>query len=73
MADQIPVRIRNYYIKGNYTESTDTMIVSNKVSQIIYGTGALSKDHYAILCSTSNIDALIASPFAMYIEEQNNA
>lgn len=73
MANQIPVRIRNYYIKGNYTESTDTMVVSNKISQIIYGTGALSKDHYAILCSASNIDALIASPFAMYIEEQNNA
>lgn len=73
MANQIPVRIRNYYIKGNYTESTDTMVVSNKISQIIYGTGALSKDHYAILCSASDIDALIASPFAMYIEKQNNA
>ena len=76
MANQIPVRIKNYYT--NYIdEQLESIAICNEIAKTIYGE-TLSKNtgkskHFVIIASGTDVDALVSGPFAMYLENKFTA
>ena len=65
----IAVKMRNYYNKGVNDEAIESILTSNwLMKNKIYP--SISDKKSAIICSSSDVDALISGPFAMYIENK---
>ena len=77
MADQIPVRIYNYYPVAGENEQLETIKITINIAKKIYG-NTLSDNtektkHFLIVAPANNVDALATCPFATYLENIYNA
>lgn len=65
----IAVKMRNYYNKSVTDEAIESILTSNwLMKNKIYR--SISDKKSVIICSSSDVDALISGPFAMYIENK---